>query len=476
MQNRLLLAVFGICLFLSACNKMQEVPKTKVSASDSINPDALVPTPAGPMPRSHIHLIEKGYALMRKDGHMYKVERASRNIIEDYGKIDSATSTTSTSTITATASTNKTAAGSVLRPLPGYEATTWVTDAELQNTSAGSITSFSTNWVVPNIPASNDNQVLYIWDGLENSTQSDVIQPVLQWGNGAVANTSGGWLIANFYVWGPSPGQSAISESIPVSPGTILEGIITYNGQQSDGSYNYTSSFTDLSSGQPFDNSLTVIGGEQYGPVVSPPVPESVLAFEALEAYTAVNDVITYGVTQPSDYPAYQNYVMFYDPAVAINGTSAVANWTAQDYDTQWGESTRIACPPPANATGLTNYLYWHPVPTIDNTTGVKLTNTSTAYTINTTPGATVTLQLTAYTIRPGGIKGDQIVGTTTDYLTINTPGVTFNNGSTSISVSNSIAYYSFTMPASGTITVTGYFTPGPSEPPYINEEGIITY
>ena len=385
MQNRLLTAVFAAAILIfSACKKVRETSRPTPVAGDSTNPNALVATPVGLIHRSHIHLIENGYALMRKDGHMYKVERASRNIIEDYGKIDSVTST---STITATANANKSTEGSSRRPLPGYEATTWVTDAELQNTSAGSITSFSTNWVVPNIPASNDNQVLYIWDGLENSTQSDVIQPVLQWGNGAVANTSGGWLIANFYVWGPSSDQAAISSSVFVSPGTILEGTITYTGQQSDGSYNYTSSFTDLSSGQPFDNSLTVIGGEQYGPVVSPSVPESVLAFEALEAYTDANDVITYGVTQPSDYPAYQNYVMFYDPAVAINGTSAVANWTAQSDDTQWGESTRIGCPAPANATGITNYLYWHPVPTIANTTALKLTNTNTAYTINSTPG-----------------------------------------------------------------------------------------
>lgn len=476
MQNRLLAAVFAAAILVfSACKKIQETSQPTLAAGDSTNPNALVLTPAGLMPRSHVHLIEKGYAVMHKNGHLYKVELASRNIIEDFGKIDSTIPSTST-TVTALKTVKSVSRYS---GLPGYEASSWVTDAEWENSSGGSVTSFSADWVVPNAPASNDNQVLFIWNGIENSTQADVIQPVLQWGDDPIGFT--GWVIANWYVWGPQgSGESLETVPVEVSSNTALKGTVTYTGQQSDGSYDYTSSFTDLSSGQPYDNALTIIEGNNGTGTTLPFIPEQVLAFEALEAYTLGNDgTYTYGVTQPSDYPANQSYVSFYNPVIAVNGATAGQSWTPQSYDTQWGESTLIGGPAPfgvVGATGITNYLYWHPAPTIANSATVRLTNTSTAYTISGTPGAPVTIGLTAYTLRPGGIKGDQVVGTTTDYLTMSTSGITFNNGSTSISESNGIAYYSFVMPASGTVTVTGYFTPEAAEPPLIQEVSVAVF
>ncbi len=96
--SQLLLATLRASLFFSACKKDKVASKSALSPSDSTNPDALVAIPAGLMPRSYIHLIKSGYALMYPGGHMYKVERASRNIIEDFGVMHRGTSTSTPST------------------------------------------------------------------------------------------------------------------------------------------------------------------------------------------------------------------------------------------------------------------------------------------------------------------------------------------------------------------------------------------
>jgi hypothetical protein len=149
--SQLLLAALCASLIFSACKKVQEAPKSTLT-SDSTNPDALVATPAGLIPRSHIHLIESGYALMRQGGHLYKVERASRNIMEDFGAIHSDTST-STPNNTVVKRNLKTASGHSGFPNTIDEDNSWVTAGEFQNTSSNLITSFSADWVVPNLPA-----------------------------------------------------------------------------------------------------------------------------------------------------------------------------------------------------------------------------------------------------------------------------------------------------------------------------------
>jgi hypothetical protein len=57
----------------------------------------------------------------------------------------------------------------------------WVEDAAW--TSSSPVQNFSGYWTVPGAPGSNDNQVIYLFIGLEQSQGVEpIIQPVLQWG------------------------------------------------------------------------------------------------------------------------------------------------------------------------------------------------------------------------------------------------------------------------------------------------------
>jgi hypothetical protein len=137
-----------------------------------------------------------------------------------------------------------------------------------------------------------------------------------------------------------------------------------------------------------------------------------------------------------------------------LGGTGSNPTWTADNNYTPNGESTDIT-PFVNNSTngGGAVYIYWHPAPTIGGATSVDLTTTSTPYTITAYPGTTVNVLLAAITVK----VPNEPLGTTTANLSISTAGVTFNNGSTSVSVTNNSAIYTISMPPSGSIAVTGY-------------------
>lgn len=82
--------------------------------------------------------------------------------------------------------------------VPG-RASGWIAYAFWNNATGSPITSFKTVWLVPPGPASQDNQLIYIFNGIQNASM--IYQPVLQWGNN---NSFGGnyWCVACWYADG----------------------------------------------------------------------------------------------------------------------------------------------------------------------------------------------------------------------------------------------------------------------------------
>jgi hypothetical protein len=459
LQNHLLLAVLACAVSFAACKKMQQIPaSTSTTATTSAND--LVPTPVGLLPRSHAHFIERGNGLLRKNGHVYKVERESGKILEDFGEEGNSAGKSGRQFLPTTRRV----------PVGGAENTSWVTNAVWSNTSSENITSFTTNFTVPALPqVQTDGQTLFLFEGLQNDTLDDpmIIQPILQWGpNPYQTPGEGYWGIANWCVWDGNS-QVAITDLINVSPGTNLGSSLTYEGYTSGEGYEYQSAFFNPSTGALFDNYFLITEGATppNGQQINISIPQMQYAFETLEAYHTVSGVVEYGVAHAADYPAGQNYIQMDDIVIDYGSQVSTTGWVADnDKNAIFGESTTVT-PPVNNSTngGAAVFIYWHPAPTIDGASLARFTTTSTAYTINAYPGTLVNILLTGYARRPG-LNG--VYGTTTSTLTITTSGVTFTGGSTSVSATNSSITYTLTMPASGSVTLNGYYTSTVEDPP----------
>ena len=176
---------------------------------------------------------------------------------------------------------------------------------------------FSSTWVVPEPPDSNDGQEIYLFNGLQQTTVVLILQPVLQWG---VTPDGGGayWAIANWYVPAPSLGLPSMKSSlIQVNPGDVLQGVMTCTSQTGS-EFSYVSSFVGYPS---IDLTVTDVDELQW-------------SFETLECY---------GLTQCSDYPA-SALTAFYDVEVrtespGASGTDATIDWQAQTNFTDCGQN-----------------------------------------------------------------------------------------------------------------------------------------
>jgi len=85
----------------------------------------------------------------------------------------------------------------------------------------GNFTTFNGTWTVPKNPTKYDNQILYFFPGLVDSGDSEIIQPVLQYGP---APDGGGkyWAVACW--WVTNTDQYVVSSEVKVSPGDSIFG------------------------------------------------------------------------------------------------------------------------------------------------------------------------------------------------------------------------------------------------------------
>lgn len=170
------------------------------------------------------------------------------------------------------------------------------------NPNTSVIANFSTSWIVPDVPAKADGQLLYVFNALVPTSLDTILQPVLQFG---VSSAGGGsyWAVGSWYVNGPEVYYSTL---YPVSPGQAISGVMTLQGNKTSSTgkvqYSYNSVFSGIAS-----TSMTINSNELL-----------TYAYEALEIYT------TSGAT---DLPTGKTTLKSIN-IVDQNGQHPTVNWT----------------------------------------------------------------------------------------------------------------------------------------------------
>jgi len=281
----------------------------KVQKMDGPVPEGLVITPGGLRPKSNVHFIEPGHHLSGKDGVFRKIHTASGEVVKEFGAINKGNK--NRKILRKRRRPIKSARGLIGAPQPITDQ--WIIYSGWMNNSGTPINSFATKWAVPNPPASQDNQLIYLFNGLENAASNVILQPVLQWG---VSPIGGGnyWAIANWYVGAPSSGLAFHGPLVEVAPGVNLGGIMTLTAQNG-GLFNYNSAFIGYAADLPVTD-----------------VDELVWAVETLECY---------GLQQFSDYPNSPSTAMG-GIEIKVGGNEAAIQWTPYNAVTDNGQHCTI--------------------------------------------------------------------------------------------------------------------------------------
>ncbi len=175
-------------------------------------------TPGGGRPRSLVYTLEPGQHVSLKDGRVRIIETATGNVVKDLGEY---------ATHDATAGDEPEArppAGGP-GPTPALPDIAWIENSQWRNGGTNPIISFTTSWIVPPVPTSDDSQTVFLFNGMQPDNAAHILQPVLQWGS---SGAGGGkyWSIANWYADGQN-GAAVKSNVIQVAPGTVLTGVMT---------------------------------------------------------------------------------------------------------------------------------------------------------------------------------------------------------------------------------------------------------
>jgi len=210
----------------------------KVNLSGNRDNEVLVLTPGGLVPESAVHFIDIDKHVEIDEGTVKEVETLSKKVVRTLGCITDDDQVNNewgmvAKTITDTPEEHT--------PFPGPETDRWIVYAGWKNDTGKAINFFSTEWVVPPPPATDNGQLIYLFNGIEAADYKTILQPVLQWG---VSPAGGGnfWAIANWFVSTRGSGMALHGPLIKVEPGTPLRGIMKVTGK-TNGNYNYHCSF-----------------------------------------------------------------------------------------------------------------------------------------------------------------------------------------------------------------------------------------
>ena len=157
-------------------------------------------------------------------------------------------------------------------PAPGSG---WITYGAYTEPAANVIRSMTTTWTVPPEPTREDGQLLYLFNGLQDSPVTQILQPVLQWGT-SPAGGGNSWALASWLVTATDVFRTQTLVEVP--PGAVLTGVMRMVSLHPTWSF-WICEFTGFA-----DTTLSVnVAGQLVMPV------------QTLEAYT---------VTECRDYPA----------------------------------------------------------------------------------------------------------------------------------------------------------------------------
>jgi hypothetical protein len=187
----------------------------------------------------------------------------------------------------------------------------WITYASWTNSTGAPVSRFTTSWVVPPEPATDNGQTIFLFNGIQNST--NIYQPVLQWGPSAAGGGSE-WNVASWYVDGAG-GTTFFSTLVRVNVGDVLTGVMTLTGQSAAG-FSYDCVFQGIA-----NTSLPVMN-----------IQELTWLIETLECY---------GMTTCSDYPDTDKTAM---SAIGIQTGAATPDvtWTVNNDVTDCGQHTMV--------------------------------------------------------------------------------------------------------------------------------------
>jgi hypothetical protein len=325
-----------LAIGLDSCNKNQVVPQAAQATSGGE-----VMTPFGLISAANVHLVEDGSQLLIENGHVFKVRSSTLEKQMDLGGISH------TVTPVFRKPVEKTLPDKVEKEtpaLPGSSNPNWISDSYWY--AGDPVTYMATTWVVPSSPTTNHSQLLYIFNGLENSSGSDILQPVLQYGVSPAGGWSGSWSVACWYLWKDAGGTTYAAHTgcTAVTTGTSLTGIITVTGNIGS-SYNFNVSFSGYGTG------LAVYeGGPNTVGIPYPSIPAQTFAFETFEAYSS-----TGGVPPASDFPS-STYVAMTGIEIKNSFGEQPPTWTGEN---QTGEAQTVVV---SNASpGGAVHIYFRP-------------------------------------------------------------------------------------------------------------------
>jgi hypothetical protein len=452
-KNHLFNGVFALVIssvILPGCSK--QVNSSNPDAANPTIANGYVITPEGPILAAHVHRLEPGYHLSIQNGHVLKVHTASGKVMADFGLAHPQTGGPVNQKAVAGGSTNKFIAPQVAG---------WITYAQWSNTTGQPIQYFNTACIVPPAPTTADNQLIYLFEGLQDAISgSDIMQPVLQWGyNGSFGGSY--WCIANWYVYGNN--QAVISgPENNIAPGTSLSASLTAAGRQSDGSYNYVSIFN----GHPY-SAMHITEGNQYKNFYDtlvltplPSIPVQTAAFITLEDYH--NGIPELG--QQSDYPAVAA-ANFTNIQMGLTNELAPLTWSPEITQyAAFGENTVVQSNDVVGNGEVDLWFRGFQSPRINGTAqGYVLLyegSPTASGTITALAGQSVNVE--AYTFAK-----DQGL-TQTVRFSFTTNGIDFIPGGNFITATNSSVTERFIMPATGTVNWSATYTQtGGSSHPY---------
>lgn len=246
-QTVLRFMVFSLALggCFSSCKKEERLPAI-VSKSPTLQTSAaMVTTPYGLVPASKVFEVDNKTIVKANGGHLQILDIATGKLVKDLRKLSPEEMASTKTNPYIYAAHLRSQYNGVRDVIPMTDnnpvaAATSTSNTGLTNYPAyyigadqNNIQSFSTNWTVPKKPLDTVNlATTFLWNGLDGGA----LQPVLQWSEGTGPN----YTIANWYF---VDGNYFHGQFLPVSPGTNLQGLITFVSNTNDTTWTYKESF-----------------------------------------------------------------------------------------------------------------------------------------------------------------------------------------------------------------------------------------
>ena len=356
LKKTVISSTFIIFLFfaMQACKK-EGTNSTGGQTSNSNDPNLYTTNVHGkPILKKNLHLIEDGYKVVIQNGHVYKMEKTSGNLVEDFGEFHNSPDNKSASNTTALHSPIQKV--NLNHNTGSSSSTGWVAAVEWQNTSSSPINKFSATCTVPPMPSIQIDQPYTFWIGMENlgaqttnPINDVVLQPILSYGVNVYipANKTyygnNNYEVYNVYdYYTASTPQNPTRENVelftvpvPVSPGTQIQFLITGIGTTGN-SYDYVSKIINPTTGAVLGNPLNLTinytalwtGGANLSSTTTvPSIPLLKYAEVVLEDPNPAKGIA--GITSESDYPnttPAQSYVAIKNISIST-GNPGVNNY-----------------------------------------------------------------------------------------------------------------------------------------------------